>query len=75
MPIERLFSGRHRRIFNKPKNNSSDVITNKDGRIVMGYKPNHRPWMVFIQIKGDTGHLGRCAGSIINRQGGIHKLR
>ena len=39
-------------------------------RIVKGYPPGPRPWMAFIQIKKseDDPLLGRCAGSIINRE-------
>ena len=52
-----------------------DVITGEIGiehckKIVLGYEPNHRPWMAFIQIKKSEYDplLGRCAGSIINRE-------
>ena len=39
-------------------------------RIVKGYTPGPRPWMAFIQIKKSEEDplLGRCAGSIINRE-------
>ena len=39
-------------------------------KIVKGYTPGPRPWMAFIQIKKSKEDplLGRCAGSIINRE-------
>ena len=40
-------------------------------RIVNGYVPNPRPWMVFFEMYPDrhNGNIqGRCGGSIINRR-------
>lgn len=39
-------------------------------RIVNGYEPEHRPWMVYLQIRSklDDANLGTCAGSIINKR-------
>ena len=39
-------------------------------KIVKGYTPGPRPWMAFIQIKKSEEDplLGRCSGSIINRE-------
>ena len=39
-------------------------------KIVKGYTPSPRPWMAFIQIKKSEEDplLGRCSGSIINRE-------
>ena len=36
-------------------------------RIVNGYEPEERPWMAYVQIKVENGQLGRCAGSILNK--------
>ena len=42
----------------------------EEPRIVNGYEPALRPWMVHLQIKvvnplGES-HISRCGGSIIN---------
>ena len=45
----------------------------EEPRIVNGYEPESRPWMVHMQIKvvnphGGDSHIGRCGGSIINKR-------
>lgn len=41
-------------------------------RIVAGYEPQHRPWMVYFQIaqNGNPANFGVCGGSIINKRYG-----
>lgn len=42
----------------KPSNISED-----DARIVNGYEPDDRPWLVFIDVAG-----GACGGAILNHK-------
>ena len=39
-------------------------------RIVSGYEPKHRPWMVYFQIaqNGNMANFGVCGGSILNKR-------
>ena len=37
-----------------------------DGRIVGGYKPNHRPWMIFLRITYTDAIPGQCGGALLN---------
>ena len=42
-----------------------------NNRIVDGYEPNHRPWMVFLEICRDgksSPNCGKCGGSILNQR-------
>ena len=54
------------------KLNNAPTTPEEEPRIVNGYEPESRPWMVHLQIKvvnplGDS-HIGRCGGSIINKR-------
>ena len=47
--------------------------TMNTNRMVNGYEPNHRSWMVFLEICKDnktssSGTCGRCGGSILNHR-------
>ena len=37
-----------------------------EGRIVNGYRPNHRPWMVYLKVKYENGQSGKCGGALMN---------
>ena len=37
-----------------------------DGRIVGGYRPNHRPWMIFLRITYTDAIPGQCGGALLN---------
>ena len=44
-----------------------------EGKVVNGYRPNHRPWMVFFKIKGEHDFVGysSCGGALLNARWAI----
>ena len=49
------------------------MLRKSDSRIVNGYEPEYRPWVVLIQLLpensdgGDLKHSQQCGGAIINK--------
>ena len=43
-------------------------VYQQERRIVNGYQPKHRPWMVYFEYRGLSRSPYRCGGSIINKK-------
>ena len=52
------------------KGKETDEIMSHDisGKITNGYRPDHRPWMVSLQMTYTDNSPGRCGGAILNHK-------
>ena len=39
-----------------------------EGRIVKGYKPIHRPWMVYLKMIYTDNRTGKCGGTLLSHK-------